>query len=405
MTTNSIFDDRTAPPDIKTPGSTWVPRGTGGTVDKVMAGEVTYPKPTVGRMADGSYVLYPARINGCAGESGAGKSWTALYLVATELEAGNTAVFVDFEDDEAGLVTRLIAMGTDPKIVAAGFLYLQPEETMAGPGRDLFDRALDVIKPSIVVIDSTGEAMANENCDPNSDEAVTSWAKQTVQWVAKKGPAVLLLDHMPKTDVKALTPIGSQRKRAIITGVQLTQSMANNKTFKQGQAGQAEIRVGKDRSGVHLKGSVIARLVVHPVPDRMGGAGCEIKLIPGAEAWGPTIHMEAISKFLEAQPTTEFSTNAITNVVTGKKATLIEALKVLELNGCVETSHGDRGATLYMFVKPFAIGDEFKPLDGEELSPDSSPTNGPACTEHEWHAKTTCSPEWCHQGHYGSCNR
>jgi ABC-type glutathione transport system ATPase component len=96
----------------------------------LQAGTLAAPRPTVGRLADGSHWLYAARTNGLAGESGCGKTWTALRAVATELEDGHPVVFVDLEDNEIGVAGRLLAMRVDPRLIAdrRRFAYIYPDE-------------------------------------------------------------------------------------------------------------------------------------------------------------------------------------------------------------------------------------------------------------------------------------
>lgn len=81
----------------------------------VLSGDYTPPKPTVGARSDGVGLFYPGRVHSVASESEAGKTWLALQAAKGELAAGNAVVYIDFEDDEAGVVGRLIRPGSRPR--------------------------------------------------------------------------------------------------------------------------------------------------------------------------------------------------------------------------------------------------------------------------------------------------
>jgi hypothetical protein len=64
-------------------------------------------------------MFYPGRVNGIQGESEAGKSWVALISCLVEMNRGNTVVYMDFEDSEEGVVSRLLLIGATPDQIAA----------------------------------------------------------------------------------------------------------------------------------------------------------------------------------------------------------------------------------------------------------------------------------------------
>lgn len=70
----------------------------------LLAGTITRHAPTIGRRDDGAALFYQEKVNGVAGASGSGKTGTALYAAAQELAAGEAVVYVDLEDDAAGVV-------------------------------------------------------------------------------------------------------------------------------------------------------------------------------------------------------------------------------------------------------------------------------------------------------------
>lgn len=386
-----------------TAGKSWQPIELAAVVAGLQAGTLQRPSPTVGRLSDGSHWLYAARTNGLAGESGCGKTWTALQAVATELQSGNAVFFIDLEDDHIGVVSRLLSMGVDPRLVADPnrFVYIHPDELFTH-GEPYVEALLDGLRPTLVVIDSTGESMALEGCDPNSDDAVARWFQRIATRIARRGPAVLLIDHLPKANAGAPSPIGSQRKRAALSGVQFIQEVKKGMSFAKGHAGEAVLTCTKDRSGHFVTGQVAAKLIVNPTGTMLDGSGCDVSMVPAdPTTWAPTKHMADVSTFL-ASAAGPHSTSDICTAVTGKRETLIKALGVLVTSGYVDLTAGHGGAKLYTLVSPYANGDPITVPD--EGTGDDDPSTA-RCTEHEWHAGSPCNMGWCHAGHHGRCNR
>ena len=113
----------------------------------------------------------------------------------------------------------------------------------------------------LAVIDSTGEAMALDGADPNSDDDVARWFRRVPRTMARLGPAVLLLDHVPKAkDAPGGFAIGSQRKRAAIDGAsyRVNSSVAPAK----GVRGILKLITAKDRGGHYQQGHEVAQVVI-----------------------------------------------------------------------------------------------------------------------------------------------
>src|SRR5690606_22156878 len=123
-------------------------------------------------------LFYPGRVNGLAGESGAGKTWTALVVVAQELAEGRAAVYVDLEDDAAGVVGRLLDLQVETGSIAARFAYISPNERLDVVGAAALEGVIAALEPSLVVIDSTGEALALDGAKPNDDDSVAAWFRR-----------------------------------------------------------------------------------------------------------------------------------------------------------------------------------------------------------------------------------
>lgn len=237
-----------------------------GILDGIAAGTFALPKPTVGMLADDSAGLfYPGRVNGIAGESGAGKGWIALTVAAEQMRLGREVYYIDFEDSPALALLRLVAvLGVDPALVRSHFHYLHPARHDVD-GIAAFIERVTATPDAFVVIDSTGEGIAAAGGNQNHDEDVAAWFQSLAHPLADEGGAtVLLLDHMVKSEDGGLWPIGSQRKRAAITGAQYVAEVAD--PFSKGKDGMVVLRVAKDRHGAREARAVATYIQFrHPI--------------------------------------------------------------------------------------------------------------------------------------------
>ncbi len=362
--TADVRDDFASPPDKWDPppdefaealATSWAPVDVGPVLDGLLAGTLARPVPTVAAIRDGLALLYAGKVNGIAGESGCGKTWTALAACTQELAAGHAVVFIDYEDDAAGIVARLIDMGAPPEQIRRGFVYVHPDERFDVVAAEQVSRTLAACRPSLVVIDSTGEGLALEGLDPNADEKVSGWFRRLPRRIADTGAAVLVLDHVTKTDDSGLWPIGSQRKRAAVSGAQYMQRTA--RPFAKGQPGTAVLVCAKDRHGAYRAGERVAELTVTP-----NGVHVTVDIIaadtaPEPGAFRPTVLMEKVSRAVEhaAGP---LSARGIEQLVTGKATYVRQAIHHLVSEGYLTTAAGSRGATMHTLAKPYREADE-----------------------------------------------
>jgi hypothetical protein len=227
-------------------------------IDSIAAGTLVLPVPTVGMLADGSGGLfYPGRVNGLAGDSGAGKGWIALTVAAEQMGLGRHVYYLDFEDSpELAMLRLLKVLRVDPDLVRRLFHYLHPSSHDDAGIAELVKR-VSLTPEAFVVIDSTGESIAAAGLNQNHDEEVAAWFQSLANPLAFLGGAcVVLLDHMAKGADGGLWPIGSQRKRAAITGAQYVVEVAD--PFNKSKDGMVALRVAKDRHGEWVVESVAA---------------------------------------------------------------------------------------------------------------------------------------------------
>jgi hypothetical protein len=277
--------------------SSWSPIDLG----PALAGEDTRPVPTLLLRSDGAGLFYAGRVNAVWGESGAGKGWVTLALVAQEIHAGRAVIYIDLEDDELGTVARLRKLGVGPDAIGRLFIYLRPADRLDRPARGAVDALIGQHNPSVLVIDSVGELMALDGVKPNDDDGVALWHRWGPRHWADLGPAVECLDHVTKDrEGRGLYAIGSQRKRAAITGHAVMVEQV--KPFGEGADGLARITTAKDRHGRFRRGLVVAEFRMDET------AGLVVSLDPptGPKAadgrFRPTVLMEKMSRVLELKP-------------------------------------------------------------------------------------------------------
>ncbi|GLI28500.1 hypothetical protein ARHIZOSPH14_27420 [Agromyces rhizosphaerae] len=211
------------------------------------------------------FLLYAGRVNGIHGHSNAGKSWTALLACKQALDAGETVVYIDHEDDERGITERLLLyFGVKPDVVLERFIYFRPKYRF---DQQSVGAMLSRIKPALVVIDAVGGSLAQEGLSYLDDNHIIQWTFRVPGFIVRHGPAVLLLDHNPKDTVNgALWPIGSQRKKAAITGAQYLQERVVG--FSKAKSGYSKLVTAKDRHGASAEAEVVAHLKVDIVQVR-----------------------------------------------------------------------------------------------------------------------------------------
>lgn len=343
------------PPDDSepAPGSSWATVDLADTVAGLLSGTLTRHAPAIGQRDDGACLFYAGKVNGVAGASGSGKTWTALYAVAQQLATGHAAVYVDLEDDAAGIVGRLLDLGTDPDAILARFHYVHPEESFTTESARHLAAVIRTHRPALVVIDSTGESMALDGAKPNDDDDTARWFRRLPTAVANTGPAVVVLDHVVKADDGGLWPIGSQRKRAAINGAQYMQITV--RPFAKGQPGAAKLVCAKDRHGNYRTGQRVAELSVTPTDDdgvRITMRAPSDATTPAAETFRPTALMEKVSRALEAagEP---LSFRGIDDRVRGKQQHIRTAVDVLVSDGHVARTAGPNRSTLHTVERPY----------------------------------------------------
>jgi hypothetical protein len=298
-------------------------------------------------------LCYPARINSLAGEPGGGKTWVALHACAQAMRRGLHIIYIDLEDHFGSTLARLQALGATREHLTELFHYSRPGGGMEPEHFEYLEWHIRHLGVAMVVIDSVGELMSMQGIKPNDDDAVARFYRAIPRRLADLGPAVLLLDHVPKDKETApLYAIGSQRKKAAIDGAAFMVETA--KAFSAEVPGKILLRTAKDRAGNFVAGMVAAEITVEPSE---GGSRLDLKVRkPEMAADGThqrrTGIMRKVSEFLDSMPGVAASTNRIEASVKSKDY-LRSTLKDMVDEGWLLTYEGERKAVMWALVERF----------------------------------------------------
>lgn len=261
---------------------------------------ITTPPPDVLARTDGVHLLYRGRVNSLQGESETLKSWAAQVAAEQVLDAGGRVLYVDFEDDAYGVVSRLLAMAVGSEAITDRFIYVRPDE----PLRDHAGRItaggidLEAVMTSgpfdLAVIDGVTEAMTVEGLGILDNTEIARWQRLLPKRIATvTGAAVVVIDHVTKsTEGRGRFAIGGQHKLAGITGaayaVNLLRPFA--RSHLEPVTGSVQLTVVKDRPG-HVRGHAtegkVAVLELTSWPD----GSVTTTLEPGGVEPGPDLDL------------------------------------------------------------------------------------------------------------------
>jgi hypothetical protein len=328
------------PPDEPTPRRsarrTWTPVD----LDDVLAGRHEPARPTVGARDDGAGLFYPGRMHTIASESEGGKTWLALATTCHELDAGGAVAYLDFEDDEGGVVGRLLALGADPAAIRARFAYLRPEDSIEALGnREDLTQVLGDLRPTLAILDGVTEAMSLHGLEIKDNTDVARFGQLLPRWIADRGPAVVALDHVVKTtDQRGRYAIGGVHK---LNGLNGAAYLLENRTpFGIGVTGRSTVRIAKDRPGQLRRHALPGSQGLHWFADLVLTSHSEkvatVEIAPPTErteAFRPTALMAKVATVLDEKGS--LSQRSILTAVGGRRQTAIDALNFLILDGFV----------------------------------------------------------------------
>jgi len=309
----------------------------------VLSGQWKAPKPTVGARTDGIAVFYPSKVHTVASETEAGKTWLALAVAGTELRAGNTVLYIDFEDDEGGVVGRLLALRVAPKVIAEKFHYLRPTAPVGSPANLVDLQQILDLRPTLAVIDGITEAMTMHGLDPLSNRDIATFGRTLPRRLAAADCATVCMDHVVKdAGARGRYAIGGVHKLNGLDGAAFI--LENRDPFGIGLTGRSTILISKDRPGqlrkhAHRRKDGLdhfADLVLTSHDDSYSELTIEPPTQPSAGEFKPTILMRKVSEALQEHGA--MSQRQIIASIGGKRQYVIDALALLQRDKFVSDS-------------------------------------------------------------------
>jgi len=332
------------------PANTWAPVDFAAVLD----GDLSAPVATCLQRRDGKHLLYPYAVHSISGEPGSLKTWVALLAIVQELENGNNAAFIDFEDRAQSVATRLLQIGADPDTLRdpTRWRYIRPDAALDAAGTTHLDQA--VADCTVVVIDGVTEAMSMHGWSINDNDDVAAYVIKLPRRIADKGPAVLQIDHVTKdSETRGRYAIGGQHKLASITGTAM--KALKVRSGGKGEHGVIKVVLDKDKHGdVGPDGHTIAEFHLDDTQPGQTFAWLDhpTASVDADGHFRPTTLMERVSTFLLATPGSS-SLNDIKRGVKGNNESIADAVDALVREGFVRVEEGPRGSTLHHLVTAF----------------------------------------------------
>lgn len=309
----------------------------------VLEGRWEPPEPSVGRRSDGAGLFYPGKVHTVSSESEGGKTWMALAAVRDELDAGQHAIYCDFEDDEGGIVGRLLTLSAHRDVIRDRFHYLRPDGPLGtGIHLDDLNDLLTTHRPTLAVVDGITEALTMHGLDPNSNRDVAAFGRMLPRRLAAAGCASVSLDHVTKSgETRGRYAIGAVHKLNGLDGAAYV--LENRKPFGVGITGRSTIKIAKDRPGQLRKAALPSSggmfwagdLVLTSHADGFAEVAIEAPESK-SDDFRPTVLMGRIMAAIEERG--PLSKRMIRTAVTGKAITVDSALDRLILDGYLTES-------------------------------------------------------------------
>jgi hypothetical protein len=335
-----------------------------GDVAAVMRGEYEPVRPIWLRRSDGACLVYPGQSHWLMGEPGKGKSWVALHLMAEVLNAGEKAVYLDWEGNEALVGERLRALGVSAEVAANSFAYVRPGAYPAST-KAAIEARVSEWDAAVVIIDGVAKALTARGANEDSAPEVLRWWDDVITPLTEIGAAVVALDHVTKErEGRGMWARGSGAKLGEVSGA--AWMVVPRQNFSRQQGGRIDLKQAKDRIGYNAAdGDVVASISFDPTDN---GAVLSVKVeapLSGTTApeWLPTEMMEQVSLLLEAA-NVPLSQNRIEKTVTGKATTARRAVKALTEAGHVSMEPGRGGSFMYRLREPYR-----QPKEGASATP------------------------------------
>jgi hypothetical protein len=338
-------EERAGPAEDRLP-TTWTPVD----LTNALAGDDVEP-PSLLERSDGFCLLYRGRTHAFQGESESCKSWGVQLGVKQTIERGENVLYIDFEDDAAGVVARLRSLGLTVEQIAAHFVYIRPDEPLNGRKGEATPASSDLLDAcegrhfALAIVDGVTEAMTAEGLSLVDNSDVAEWMRRLPRRLARTGAAVVVLDHLPKDRMsQGRYALGGQHKLSGLSGAAYkftTLKWFSRATGLEPVEGRVLITVEKDRVG-HVRARAnedkVGELRLTAWPD--GGVTAAIDPVDGVL---PTDRKVAGRILAHLSVYDGSSKNGIEQAVEGRAATVREALAWMTEQGWIRVERKGNG--------------------------------------------------------------
>ena len=228
--------------------------------------------PSVAESYQGCFLFYEGRANAIQGDTGIGKTIALMASSISVLRTGGIVLFIDPEDRPEGFVSRMLALGADPKDMTERLKYLHdptPEQMRAAQDWAQLNR------PVLVIVDGLAETLASRDVDENSAQGFLTYYRAELHPFAKAGAAVVIVDHISKKSRNRVPHArGTGAKAGRYDGV--SYEILPGTPFTPTRPGHIKFKIAKDRNGgVGARGDIAVEL--HLTPGAEGRTITEFK--------------------------------------------------------------------------------------------------------------------------------
>jgi hypothetical protein len=312
------------------------------------------PPPDIFRRSDQIFLLYRKKIHYFYGPPESLKSWAAQVAAAWTFLDGQSVLYLDFENDQYSFMERMVALSVkDEQGIKERLIYLKPDkpftEKVRNQLRAILERGAD-----LVVVDGISNAMSLLGKNPMDHQDLVEFEMMFLRPLTISGGAVVGIDHTPK-DVANPTLFGGQHKKAAVTGACFYFRL--DTPFGRGLSGMAKMELDKDKPGFlrqYVEDKVIAELHLHSKKD--GTVLAELNVPDMAQDFRPTGIMEALSRYVEANPGVTVEQVKRDGTASEKADWVRRAWQLLEQEGWVSADLGGLARSVKPYRDPFNEG-------------------------------------------------
>ncbi|MFI0242565.1 DNA primase [Streptomyces sp. NPDC016845] len=162
------------------------------------------------------------------------------------MSRGNHVAYLDFEDSEAGVVSRLLLIGAVPHQVSRLFHYVRPGSTPTQVQLNQFIDRIGDLGPSLIIVDGVTEAMVMMGLELKENTEIAKFGRMLLCPLADTGAAVVPLDHVVKNnESRGRYALGGVHKLNAVDGVQYMLEAV--RPFGINTEGRSPLRIAKDR--------------------------------------------------------------------------------------------------------------------------------------------------------------